>query len=246
MKYVLDTHTHTLASGHAYNTTTEMIKAAQEKGLELLGITEHAPSMLGSCHQFYFSNFRVIPRQYDNLRLFMGAELNILDTDANFDLDAYVLDEMDHIIASLHKCCISPGTKLENTTALINAIKNPYVNIIGHPDDSLYPYDYDAVCQAAKEHNVLLELNNSSLLPTSFRAGARENDINLLNTCKKYGNHIILGSDAHISHLILHFDEVEELLTETEFPEELIVNTSTNKFIEFINRKRVNIPKHTY
>jgi putative hydrolase len=246
MNFVLDAHTHTLASGHAYNTLNEMIKSAQEKGLELLGVTEHGPNMPGSCHQFYFSNFRVIPRQYDNLRLFLGAELNIMDIYGTIDLDDYVLDEMDHIIASLHKCCLPAGTSLENTEAVLNAIQNPYVNIIGHPDEDLYNLDYDAIVQSAKEHDVLLELNNSSLLPTSFRAGARENDITLLNTCKKYGASIILGSDAHISHLIKHFDEVNILLKETDFPEELIVNTSKDKFIEFINRKRINIPKHVY
>lgn len=246
MKYVLDTHTHTLASGHAYNTTSEMIKSAQAKGLELLGITEHGPSMPGSCHQFYFSNFRVIPRQYDNLRLFMGAELNILDTDATFDLDDFVLDEMDHLIASLHKCCMEPSTKLANTTAIINAIKNPYINIIAHPDDSAYPLDYEAICQAAKEYNVLLELNNSSILPTSFREGARENNLTLLETCKKYNNNIILSSDAHIADHILRFGEIEELIKETDFPEELIINTSKDKFIEFINRKRLNRPKHLF
>ena len=42
MKYVLDVHTHTIASGHAYNTIKEMAQSASEKGLELLGITEHA------------------------------------------------------------------------------------------------------------------------------------------------------------------------------------------------------------
>ena len=36
MKYVLDAHTHTIASGHAYSTIREMAKAASEKGLELL------------------------------------------------------------------------------------------------------------------------------------------------------------------------------------------------------------------
>ena len=45
MKYhsVMDLHTHTVASGHAYCTLREMAKAASDKGLELLGITEHAP-----------------------------------------------------------------------------------------------------------------------------------------------------------------------------------------------------------
>lgn len=60
MKYhsVLDLHTHTIVSGHAYCTLREMAKAASEKGLELLGITEHAPKMPGTCHKFYFENLR--------------------------------------------------------------------------------------------------------------------------------------------------------------------------------------------
>ena len=48
MRIELDTHTHTLASGHAYSTISEMIDAAAQKGLKLLGITEHAPAMPGS------------------------------------------------------------------------------------------------------------------------------------------------------------------------------------------------------
>ena len=47
MKYssVLDLHTHTVASGHAYCSLREMAKAAADKGLELLGITEHAGNL---------------------------------------------------------------------------------------------------------------------------------------------------------------------------------------------------------
>ena len=235
MKYVLDTHTHTLASGHAYNTITEMIQTAKDKNLQLLGITDHAPAMPGSSHGFYFSNFRVIPRQYNNLKVSFGVELNILDYNGTIDLEEYILPEMDHVIASLHKCCITPGSPSENTNAVIEAIKNPYVNIIGHPDEDLYSLDYEAICQAAKEYNVLLELNNSSLRSTSFRAGARENDIKLLETCKKYGNSISLGSDAHYKDLIACFDEVDELIQLTNFPEELIINTSVDKFEVFIN-----------
>ena len=55
IKSVMDLHTHTVASGHAYNSLREMAKAAAEKGLELLGITEHAPKMPGSCQTFIFA-----------------------------------------------------------------------------------------------------------------------------------------------------------------------------------------------
>ena len=52
MKYILDTHTHTLASGHAYSTIDEMIQAAADKGLKLYALTEHAPAMPGSCGNY--------------------------------------------------------------------------------------------------------------------------------------------------------------------------------------------------
>ena len=81
MKYqsVMDLHTHTVASGHAYCTLREMARAASDKGLELLGITEHAPKMPGTCHKFYFQNIKVVPREMYGIQLLLGSEVNILD-----------------------------------------------------------------------------------------------------------------------------------------------------------------------
>ena len=45
MEFRLDSHTHTLASGHAYCTLLEMVRAAADRGLELICITDHAPGM---------------------------------------------------------------------------------------------------------------------------------------------------------------------------------------------------------
>ncbi len=42
---ILDIHTHTVASGHAYNTIYEMAQSASRKGLALLGISDHGPAM---------------------------------------------------------------------------------------------------------------------------------------------------------------------------------------------------------
>ena len=88
MKYnsVLDLHTHTVASGHAYCSLREMAKAASDKGLELLGITEHAPSMPGTCHKFYFHNLKVVPREMYGIQLLLGSEVNILDSQGTVDL----------------------------------------------------------------------------------------------------------------------------------------------------------------
>ena len=77
--YCADLHTHTIASGHAYNSIREMAKSASEKGLEVLGITEHAPKMPGTCHRIYFQNLKVVPREMYGVQLLIGAEVNILD-----------------------------------------------------------------------------------------------------------------------------------------------------------------------
>ena len=86
MKDLLDVHTHTLASVHAYSTLREMITAAREKGLSLVGISDHAPAMPGAFHEFYFCNFKVIRRDAYGIDLLMGVELNILDFSGSTDL----------------------------------------------------------------------------------------------------------------------------------------------------------------
>ena len=79
MEFRLDSHTHTLASGHAYCTLLEMVRAAADRGLELICITDHAPGMELTTHKDYFLNFRVIDREIYGVRVMMGAELNVMD-----------------------------------------------------------------------------------------------------------------------------------------------------------------------
>lgn len=233
---VLDTHTHTLASGHAYSTIRENARAAAEKGLELLAITEHAPRLLGSCRLIYFQNLKVIDRHAYDVELLMGVELNILDEQGNVDLERKVLGQMDLAIASLHTPCIQPGSREFNTEACINAMKNPLVNILGHPDDPRFPVDYRALVQAAKENDVLLELNNSSLRPDCSRKNTKPLDTELLRLCVEYEAPIVIGSDAHVDTDVGRHDLALQLLEELHFPEELVVNRSVQELKKYVNR----------
>ena len=193
MDYLLDVHTHTVASGHAYNSIMEMAKAGFDKGLKLLGITEHAPMMPGSCNSMYFRNLKVVPRSLCGIEVMLGVELNILDFDGHVDLDAHALRQLDIRIASLHSVCILPGTKEENTKAVLGAIHNPMVDIIGHPDDGIYPLDYKPIVEAAKETHTLLEVNNNSLNPMGARKNTRGNLITMLELCREYGQPVIMN-----------------------------------------------------
>lgn len=76
MKQLIDVHTHSIASGHAYSTLVEMVSEAQNRGLKIFGITEHTPALPGACHSIYFRNLHVVPRQWGDMRLLLGAELS--------------------------------------------------------------------------------------------------------------------------------------------------------------------------
>ena len=238
MRYnaVLDLHTHTIASGHAYSTIREMAQAAADKGMKLLGITDHAPTMPGTCHVFYFRNLKIMPRELYGIRLLLGSEVNILDPEGYVDLTDKELQGLDVTIASLHIPCMKPGTMEENTRAYLNVMKNPFINIIGHPDDGRYPIDYKALVEGAKEYGKVLELNNHSLNPIGVRQGAKENDLVMLEYCKQYQVPVVMGSDAHFDTLIGKFDYAREVLSEVDFPEELVLNGSVESVARYVNK----------
>ena len=230
----LDVHTHTIMSGHAYSTLQEMVTAAQEKGLEILGITEHAPALPGTCNPIYFRNLHVVPRQMGNLRLMLGAELNILDTKGTLDLDETYYQRLDIRIAGIHLLCWEGGTIEENTDGMLAAIRNPWTQIISHPGDGTAELLFEPIVLAAKETKTLLEINNSSLNPRRNKEAAHENNLEILRLCKKYEVPIILGSDAHISYDIANYGFIWPLLAETEFPDGLIMNYDSDRFLQFL------------
>lgn len=235
---IMDTHTHTLASGHAYSTIRENAAAAAKKGLELLAITEHAPRMTGSCQAIYFQNLKVVDRHAYDVELLLGVELNILDEQGTVDLTERTLAQMDLAIASLHMPCITPGSREYNTQACLNAMKNPWVNILGHPDDPRYPVDFRAIVQGAKEYGVLLELNENSLRPGGSRKNARPQDEEMLKLCMEYQVPIAIGSDAHVDTDVGRHDLAHALLGEIGFPESLVVNRSVTALKAVLENKR--------
>lgn len=227
----IDTHTHSIASGHAYSTLEEMAHAAHKKGLAGFVLTDHSPGMPGGAHLYHFYNLRVLPREIHGALVFRGAEANIINFEGEIDLDEEVMKHLEIVIASFHIPTCPRGTKEEHTNALLGAMNNPYVKILGHPDDDRYPYDIPTVVKAAGETGTLIEMNNTSLSPRGFRIGALENYRKILSECRKQGVMITVASDAHFSTRLGETDYCEPLLEELQFPQELIANTSLEKFL---------------
>lgn len=232
-KILLDVHTHSIVSGHAYSTIREMALQASRLGLKILGITEHGPAIPGTCDPLYFRNLIVVPREMYGVKLLLGSEMNILDTKGTLDLSPEYQAFLDIRIAGIHNICYKAGTADENTAGVIAAIRTPGVHIISHPADGSVPLHFEPLVLAAKEAHTLLEINNHSLHPKRHKTEAKDNTIELLNLCKKYEVPVILGSDAHMDVGIATYGRLYPLLAQTEFPDELIMNDKPEAFLGY-------------
>lgn len=230
-----DLHTHSISSGHGTDATiTDMAKAASNRGLSLLGISDHGPKTPFGPSESYFRSLSLAPRKRSSVSILYGIETDILDLYGSLDIDAVVASSLDYVIASMHPCNMKPGSRTDNTSAYIRAMEHPFVSIIGHCDDEKYPVDMENMVNAAMKNNVLLELNNASLKPDSYRGNTREADILLLQLCKRNHYPVLLSSDSHGVEGIGIFDDALSLIHECEFPEELILNYDVNRLKHFL------------
>ena len=233
MKTLIDVHNHTIASGHAFSTVQEMARAAAEKGIEYLGITDHGPSVPGACDPVYFRNYPCVPREMYGVKLLMGCELNILNAQGQLDLDEFHYRFLDICLAGIHRQCWTPGSKAENTEGVLTAMSRPWVNVIAHPGDGTAELSFEPLVRASRETKTLLEINSASLKPYRKKTAARSNNLEILQLCRKYDVPVILAADAHISFDIANYQYALQLLVETGFPLELVLNDKPEEFFAF-------------
>ena len=231
-KNLIDLHTHSVLSRHAYSSLTENIEYASSIGLKYYGISEHQPDDKNvGAHKYAFKNCkRIAPKEYNGTKVLVGIELNI--TDNGIDPCGVEVEYLDYCIASMHGYVYSPKTHTvdDNTNNYIKACKTPCVTIIGHLDYPAFPCNYEKVIKAAKENDKIIELNDASLDPNGSRVGAREIDKEILKYCQLYKVPILMGSDSHIKYTIGNVERCLTLLQELNFPEELIVNYNEDLF----------------
>ncbi len=234
MKTIADLHIHTISSGHAYSTLQEIVQYAKSIGLPMVGISDHGPGMPGGAHLFHFLNMRILPKEIDGVRVIRGIEVNIMDHQGSIDVDDRTLSLTQYAIASLHPPCVPFADKKTNTETLIKVMGIEGIQIIGHPDDERYPLDFDAIAYAAKQHHVLLEINNSSMNGVSARSNSKTVIKELLAACKRHQTHVVFGSDAHVSFDVGNFTYCHQIIKECDFPLELVVNHQMEKLKSFL------------
>jgi DNA polymerase (family X) len=192
-----DLHTHSLyTDGRA--SIEEMARHARDNGLEYIAITDHS-RRVAMAHGLDPERLREQRREIERISpslggitLLNGIEVDILD-DGSLDLPDDALSELDWVVASVHY-------KLEQTPAqmtrrLIKAIRNPNVDVIGHPSGRLLGhrepsrFDLTEILRVAREENCGLEIDSQpDRLDLSDSACI---------AAKQAGVKLVISSDAH-------------------------------------------------
>lgn len=222
-----DLHTHTIYSRigpyfHGKGRIIDNVKAAHEKGLSEVAITDHGPS------DFYGLDQKKIPKiraeiaeaqeKYPDVKVLLGVEADIVDTPNGIDVAPEDVALYDFINAGYHyvpKCRLLanfitfrlPCPKMlkakmnqYNTKLVLRALHNNDIKVLTHPGDKAY-VDMDAIGRACEETGTLLEINARHKRP----------NVDDLRCLAQYAVDFIIGSDAHTPSKVGRYVKSAEL-----------------------------------
>ena len=176
----------------------EMVISARELGYQYLGISDHAKflSMVhGLDEKRLFKQMKEIDelsKKIKGIKILKGLETNILK-DGSIDIKDEALERLDYAIAGVHSNFKMEKDKM--TERIIRAMKNPNIDILSHPTGRVlrkrdeYQCDFDKVLRAAREYNVVLEIN----------AQPKRMDLTSQNVrrAKEAGVKMVINTDSH-------------------------------------------------
>lgn len=219
----------------------QMAEAAIRSGLEYIAITDHSASLQvagGLTEKRLKEQFKEIDQLNKEfkgkLRILKSAEIDILK-DGSLDMSEELLAGLDVALATVH-VHVKMG-EAATTQRIINALKNPYLDILGHPTGRLvlrrppYAVTMEAVIDAAIEYGVLLEIN-----AYPERLDLKDSHIRM---AVQKGAKFTISSDAHNKE---HFKYLKFGIAQARrgwVKTDMVVNTlPLEKFLSHLRRNR--------
>lgn len=237
MRIEADLHVHTIASGHAFSTVKEVAEAAAGRGLKIIGITDHGLKMPGGPHEYYFSQLLGLPGVIAGVEVLRGVEANIIDINGSLDMPERLLAELDLVLAGFHEGCgYESGSVEANTRAMIGAIRNPFVHIICHPGNPVFPVDIEKVVLAAKLAGKVLEINNCSFFLS--RPGSTPRCRLFAELAKRHQVLVAANSDSHFCYTVGQCDHALELIKAVGIKKEMVLNSSAVMVRNYLRRQK--------
>ena len=192
-----DMHCHTTTSD-GRDSLEQMVRAARQRGLEYLAITDHSASHGFGRHvsaeelERQIVRVRELNARLEGFELLIGSEVNI-GPDGTLDYPDELLERLDWAVGSIHTAF---GLSEEAMTMrLVAACEHPWIDAIGHPTgrkiETRAPYaiDMEQVIAAAARTDTMLEINSAP----------DRRDLNEIHAraAAEAGVRLLIDSDAH-------------------------------------------------
>lgn len=252
MKATIDLHTHTVYS-HGKGSIEENVRAARERGLHAVGITDHGPGhfFIGIRGTAAFWKIKkeiaALRRKYRDVEILFGVEANIVDMDGTIDVPTPVMRELDLLLVGYHKLVrpkslaafwqgarnfwagwtrsASASLRAGNTAAITAAVRRYPIDAITHPGLQI-DIDTAELARVCREHGTLLEINSSY-----------GNELDpYIKAALPSGVGFVINSDAHEPGRVGDFAQAYELVERLQIPRERIANLEGNLFAK---RRRI-------
>ncbi len=244
MRITADLHTHTTYS-HGRGTIEDNVRAALDRGLTAVAITDHGPGHLfiGIRGMAAFMRMKQeiarLGRKYPGIDILFGVEANIVDVDGTIDVPAYILRQLDILLVGYHKLvrprsvaafCLGARNFLagwtgragedlrrRNTAAICEAVRRYPIDAITHPGLQI-DIDTRELGRVCAEQGTALEINSAYAKDLeAFLAAALDTGVKL-----------VINSDAHSPDKVGDFAAALQLAERLGVPAGRIINFEGN------------------
>ncbi|MAT45186.1 MAG: hypothetical protein CL609_22895 [Anaerolineaceae bacterium] len=227
----VDIHVHTIASGHAFSTISELCSEAGKHQVRMVGIADHGPSMQGAPHLGYFRMRPDIREIKSDCELLFGCEANIISVAGNIDLPQNALEELDYFLVGLHN--YTPYSEVQNSTknntnAIVNCIQKIKPLAISHPIHPGFKVEIEPIISVAQFYGVALEINNRVLNRYSSEVDVVPNTKKLIEFAMERKVKLLISSDCHYCGQIGDISSILKWFPNINETADSVINNSTD------------------
>ena len=182
-------------------TVEEMARAAAERGYEYIGITDHSKGLkiAGGINEEQLQQQGEEISAVDarlrsegkSVRVLRSVELN-LNPKGEGDMESESLKSLDLVLGCFHSAL---RKKEDQTDRYLAALRNPDIQILGHPRGRIYNFRLGLTADWSQVFNLAAELDKA--VEIDAYPDRQDLSLDLLKLAQKSGCRISLGTDSH-------------------------------------------------
>jgi histidinol phosphatase-like PHP family hydrolase len=213
-------------------TVDEMAQAAAERGYEYIAITDHSKGLkiAGGINEEQLQQQAAeisavnasLRSAGQSVRVLRSVELN-LDPRGNGDMESESLNSLDLVLGCFHS---SLRKKDDQTDRYLAALRNPDIQILGHPRGRIYNFRLGLTADWSQVFDLAAELDKG--VEIDAYPDRQDLSLDLLKLAKKSGCRISLGTDSH--------DPLQMRFMEYALAAALLAGIKRDRILNFMSR----------